>query len=378
MATTVEFKTREFKEILKAFSKFAQHSHKKTSISVAFDPLRLIMINDHAYVSATPKETIVRGDKSEYCFNPEILLGLTLRGENVALTWDNEKSPLSLVNDRLTTSLRVAVAPPDYEGLLPDKIDSTDIPLGVLIAVTKFLSIPFSFDNRKKELMPVRFRKGPDGFLIASADDGFSLAKITTTVPITAKEFDIKIPKYILDCLYSKGSVTDSTAIPVGMLEQKSLFSNGTIQIYSSGMTDESSDFDKVIYDFKPKTSFSFKPKTLGEALKPLVDLIPKKERSATVVNVEVTDKVSMSVKHQDVGEGDVDSIDDIEKIYNEESARTTSVLMHPQSFQDYTNLFTVEKGYMFANKQMVHYEGSLESGGTPIKINYLFPTVQV
>ena len=378
MTTTVEFKTNEFKDILKTFSKFAQHSHRKPSVSITFDPLRVVMKNDHAFVTAKPTEVLVTGDKTEYCFNPEILLGLTLRGENVRLSWEDENSLLSLTNDRLTTSLRVAVESPSYDSL-PSGLDAAEIPLGTLIAITKFLSIPFSFDNRKKELMPVRFRKDYDGILVASADDGFSLAKITTKIPIKDDNFDIKVPKFILDCLYSKGSIADETGILIGTRGKKSLFSNGTIDIYSAGMTDETSNFDAVIYDFKPKTSFTFKPKTLSEALKPLVDLIPKKERrTATVVKLAVTDKVSMSVKHQEVGEGNVESVDDIEKIYNEAASSKTSVLMHPQSFQDYTNLFTVEKGYLYANKQMVHYEGSIESAGAPIKINYLFPTVQV
>jgi len=375
MATTVEFKTKEFKEILKAFSKFAQHSHKKPTVSIAFDPVRLIMITDHAYVSAKPTEVMVSGDEEAYCFNPEILLGLTLRGENVSLSWQNESSVLSLINDNLSTTLRVALPHPKYDAL-PSDISSTEIPLGTLVAIAKFLSIPFSFDNRKKELMPVRFWRGPNDILVASADDGYSLAKITTGVPVTT-DFDIKVPKYILDCIYSKGSFTDVTPIKIGMKELKSLFSNGTIQIFSSGMTDESSNFDMVLYDFKAKTSFTFNPKTLAQAIKPLVDLIPKKERGGTIVKMSVSDKMSMTVKHKDVGEGKVDKVDDIDKIYNEDAAKSTSVAMHPQSFQDYTNLFSVEKGYMFANSKMVHYEGTIEAGGAAMKIEYLFPTVQ-
>lgn len=378
MTTTLELKTNDFKNILKSFGKFSQHSHKKPSISITFDPVRLVMVTDHAYISAKPIESIATGDLIDYSLNPEVLMGLTLRSDTVSLSWEDENSLLSLKNGHLDTKLRVSTPQPEFTAL-PRSIDNIEeIPVGVLVAITKFLSIPFSFDTRKKELMPVRLYKSREGCLVASADDGYSLAKINTNLPITAENFDIKVPKYIFDCLYSKGSMTELTFVDIGIKGNQSLFSNDTIQIFSSGMTDKSSDFDMVIADFKPFTSFSFKPKTLAEAIKPLVDLIPKKDRGGTVVNVAISDKMSMSVSHQDVGEGKVDEVEDIEEIYNEASERKASVFMHPQSFQDYTNLFTVEKGTMLANNRMVYYKGTFNTGSVSLNLNYLFPTVQV
>lgn len=377
MGTSVEFKTKEFKDILKTFAKFSQHTHKKTAITFTFDPPRLVMTSDHAFVSANLTEVVCDGDKDPYCFNPQILLGLTLTGDLVKLSWEGENSPLRLSCGNLKTELRVNLEIPDYPPL-PDHIDATEVPLGVLIAITKFLSIPFSFDNRKKELMPVRLWKDEKGNLAAAADDGYSLAKINTEIPIKASHFDVKVPKYIFDCLYSKGTFTDITLLDLGMSTDKSLLTNGHIDIWARGMNDRTSNFDVVIADFKPQTSFTFKPTTLAEAIKPLVDLIPKKEREGTVVKMAVSDNISMTVKHNDTGEGVIEKVEDVEDIYNEGSEKKSSVNMHPQAFHDYTNLFSVEKGTLLANNQMVYYKGAIEAGCHTISINYLFPTVQV
>lgn len=374
---TIHLKTKEFKDILKSFTKFSQHSHKAASITFAFDPFRMVMNTDHAYIDAQPKAS-VQPPLSMFTFNPEVINNLTLSGPDVALYWENSTSPLHLKCGPLATSLRVAVPAPSFENI-PENMHSVDLPLGILIAINKYLSIPFSyFKGGKKELMPVTFKKNEKGNLTVQADDGYSLARIDTEIPIDIKDFEIKVPKYMLESLYGKGDLDDETPSRIGVKDTKSFFSNGTMQIFTSGMNDEVSDFNEALSSFKATTSCEFVPKTLIEAIKPLVSILPKKDRSATILKVKLTNQMDMSLKHTEIGDGIVKEVQGVENIYHENSQTTSTINMHPQSFQEYTNLFTVEKGLFYANQDMVHYDGEIESGGKPLKVEYLFPTVQL
>jgi len=375
---TVHLKTKEFKDILKSFTKFSQHSHKAASITFAFDPFRMVMTTDHAYVDAQPKNVSVQPPTTPYTFNPSILHNISLTGPDVSLYWDSPTSTLGLKSGPLKTSLRVAVPSPSFENI-PDNMKSIDVPLGILIAINKYLSIPFSyFQGGTKELMPVVFKKNDKGNLRVLADDGYSLARFDTEIPVAIDNFEIKVPKYMMEALYGKGDINDETPSRIGVKDTKSFFSNGTIQIFTSGMNDQTSDFTEVLKSFQASTSCNFVPKTLSESIKPLVSILPKKDRSATFLRVKISDHMDMSIKHTEIGDGVINHVDNIENIYHENSNTTATINMHPQSFQDYTNLFSVDQGHFYANDKLVHYDGAIESGGMPVKIEYIFPTVQV
>jgi hypothetical protein len=336
------------------------------------------MITEHAFVSAQPQISVMT-PVTPYTFNPEILLNLTFTEGDVELWWENETGPLFLKNNHLRTSLKVAVPPPVFDAV-PDGIDSIEIPLGVLVGARKFLDIPWVFFAGNKDLMPICFYKDKNGYLVITADDGYSIAKITTPilVPTKLKSLDIKVPKYIVDCLYTKGDLTDETPMRVGINGLKSLFSNKTIQIYSSSLNDETSSFEQAIEGFKPKVSCVFNPKKLATAIKPLVGMIPKKDRSGTILSAKFTDTMSMAISHSDVGEGVVDFVDDISDIYLENSLKNATVNMQPLAFQEYTALMDVEKATMFADNRLVHYKGTCSMGGLDSTIEYIFPTVLV
>lgn len=332
------------------------------------------MATEHAYVVALPKTAEVSGDQIEYSFDPTTLLNISLPGTEVELSWAAENSDLVLKAGNLTTSLKVAVARPEFH-VLPADMPCIEIPHGVLTAVTKYLSIPFSFHDEKKELMPVRFRN-VNGNLVMTADDQFSLAKITTDVEVD-KTFDVKVPKYILDCLYGgKSSGEDSAFLKIGVGERVSMFSNEIFQIFSTDVLKETSDFDAVISRFKAKTSCRFVPKTLSTAIKPLIGMIPKKKNDDTILTVSLSDKMSLSLKHLDIGEGNIDGVDDVDEIHNENFERSYRINMFPKAFDDYTKLFAVEEGHMAANEKMVYYKGEVESGGASLDLNYIFPVV--
>ena len=156
---SVVFTNKEFKDVLSTFCKLSSHTSNthNVPISFGFDPFRMVMVTDYSFVSSVPNAT-VSGQNSPYTFNPEILLGLTYSEGNVELSWENDASALSLKNNYLSTSLRVALPAPQFDAF-PDKIDSFEIPLGLLASVKKYLEIPFVFYNGKKELTPIRFFK---------------------------------------------------------------------------------------------------------------------------------------------------------------------------------------------------------------------------
>lgn len=376
---TIHFNDKELKDLLKTFSKLAsQCSSSVAPISFDFDPFRMVMITEHAFISAQPQISVIT-PVTPYTFNPEVLLNLPFSEGDVELWWENENAPLFLKNNHLRTSLKIAVAPPQFD-VVPESIDSIDLPLGILIGARKFLDIPWVFFAGNKELMPVCFYKDKNGYLVITADDGFSIAKITTPiiVPAKLKTLDIKIPKYMVDCLYSKGDLTDETPIKIGINGLKALFSNKTIQIYTSSMNDETSSFEQAIEGFKPKVSCNFSPKQLVNAIKPLVSIIPKKDRSGTILSTQFTDVMNLSVNHTDVGEGMFDKVEGITDIYLENSAKNAVVNMQPLAFQEYTSLMDVESATMFADNKLVHYTGKCLMGGLESTIEYIFPTVLV
>jgi len=372
---TLHFNTKDFKDILKSFTKLSRYSSNTLApITFSFEPFQVSMVTEHAYIISNPNVS-VQPPVQDYSFNPEVLLDLALTDGDVSLYWENDTAPLCLKNNYLRTQLRVAVPMPEFDDI-PATMDSIEVPYGLLYAVNKFLSIPFIFFTAKKELMPVWFRKNSAGCLEISASDGYSLARINTEIPVKLKTLDIKVPKYIMECLYSKGDLKDSTPIKFGVYGLKSLFTNKTTQIYSASMNDDVSDFEVVIKDFKSNVSCDFNPKNMAEAIKPLVSILPKKDKSGAILSVKFeTDKISMSTTHKDVGEGVIDFVEGITNIYLEKSVKTSVVNMSPQAFQEYTELLDLNQASMYADNRMVYYRGVCELGEMSVDIEYVFPT---
>jgi hypothetical protein len=374
----IKFNNKEFSSLLSTFTKLAQHgAAPHASISFDFDPFRLVMITEHALISAYPVADIVQKPNCTYTFNPEVLTNLHLSEGDVVLKWDNPQDVLDICNNHLKTKLKVAMSSPVFDAV-PDKMESFDTPLGVLIGAESFLSIPFVFFSGKKEMMPVHFYKNKDNRLVISADDGFSIAKITTPILVKMDKLDVKIPKYIMECLYSKGSITDETPLKVGVNGFKTLFSNKTFQIYLSGLSENTSDFDTAIQQFKPRVSCEFIPKLLSTAIKPLVSILPKKDKNSTILHMRFKDAMSLSITHADVGNVDVDYVEGISKIYLEDDAKSISINMYPPAFQKYTELIDLGSAMLYADHRMVHYKGICLMGGLECQVEYIFPTIQI
>ena len=377
---SVIFNNKEFKEILSTFSKLAsQGSNTHTPISFAFDPFRMVMVTDHSFVSASPKVKI-EGNNTPYTFNPEILLGLTLSEGDVILSWENDSSPLSLKNNYLDTCLRIALPAPQFDAF-PDSIDCLELPVGLFAGIKRYLEIPFVFFNGKKELTPVRFYKNSKNTLSISADDGFSIARITTQIPVNNPCFDIKIPKYILDCLYSKCKADDPTLLKMGFHGFKFLMTNGVFQIFSSSLNDETSDLDLALKGFRPITRLDFSPSAMSIAAKPLLNLLPKKDRSGSIISFKIFErenKVSLSTNHIDIGTGSIEKVDGVQNIWIENEANFFAISMHPAAFYEYTSLLDIDMANLFADNRLVHYTGKINTGGMESILEYAFPTVQV
>lgn len=371
---TVHFMAKEFKELLKSFTDLSSHSSKDVApITFAFDPFQVIMMTEHAFVVSQPPVSIIP-PVQDYTFNPKILLDISYTEGDVILYWKDENSPLYLKNNYLKTALNVAVPLPEFEAI-PEAMSSIEIPVGILHAVYKFLNIPLIFSDMDKNLIPIWFKSNTEGNLEISVDIGFSLARINTSIPVNLKNLDIKVPFYIIECLYSKGSLDDNTPVKIGIHGMKSLFSNKITQIYSSSMNEESSDFETVLKDFKSNVSCDFSPKKMSDAIKPLVGLLPKKDKGNILTVKFENDIMSMLTTHKDVGEGLIEFVEGITNIYQEKSAKVSSIRMVPQAFQEYTKLLKVDQASMFANNRVVYYKGGFNIDELFVSVEYIFPT---
>ena len=372
---SVHIHSKEFKDLLKNFTRLSRISSSALApITFSFDPFQVTMMTEHAFIISRPSVSIMPPVEA-YSFNPEVLLDLSLTDGDVELYWADENAALNLKNNYLRTALRVAVPMPDFVDI-PETMNSLEVPLGLLHAVEKFISVPYIFLNGRKELMPIWFRKNAKGNLEISADDSCCMARINTNIPIKLKNLDIKIPRYIIETLYSKGDFNDTTPVRIGIQGTKSLFSNATTEIYSSNINDENTDtFDSILKDFKPMVSCDFIPKKLGDAIKPLVSMLPKKDKGSILSVSLNTDKMSMNVLHKDIGEAVIDFVEGISNIYLENSMRVGTINMVPQIFQEHTELLAVPQAALAANNRTVYYKGACTIGDQTVDVEYIFPT---
>lgn len=378
---TLTLQAKEFKSILKSLAAFsAQSFRRKPIITFGFNPnFHIVMNTDHAYISAVPLE-IQDWDQQavQYSFNPESLLRMTLGAGSIKIGWTDERSTLELKDGKLSSNLKVAVPHPSWDHL-PSEMESFPVPLGVMAAITKYTSVPFSYFKSKKELMPVRLFKNAQGFLEAAADDGYSVTKVVTEVQIPLAEFDVKLPKYALDCLFSGLDLFDTTQVKLGVKGYNILIQNQQISAFLTGLNDNMMDFNEV--ESKQSywlTSCEFIPSKLSSAVKPLISLLPAKDRQGTIIDLSLQEKMTLSLRHKDVGEAKVEDVDGISNIYNERGSKKSLIHMHPQAFQDYTSLCDMATAKMFANNQAVMYDGQVSLDTKKLNVKYLFPTVTV
>ena len=182
-----------------------------------------------------------------------------------------------------------------------------------------------------------------------------------------------------MDCLFGGSCPDKDKLVSIGVHQFSVFLENESISTIFAGMNDETADFDTIFKNVGEwKTSCKFEPKLLSEAIKPLYSFIPNKDKYGTIIVASITQqKMSLSAIHKDVGQGDKE-VKGITEIYNENSIKCMTLNMHPQAFYEFTNLFSVEEARMYANSNTIYYDGSIKLNSGPIKIKYLFPTVQV
>ena len=366
--------SKEFKELLKSFTRLSRVSSNTIApITFTFEPFSASMMTEHAFIVSKPTVSILP-PISEYTFNPEILIDLALTDGDVELHWLDGNSALNIKNNFLRTALRVATPTPEFIDI-PENMTAIEIPIGLLHAVEKFISVPYIFLGTKKELIPIWFRKNAKGNLEISADDSCSLARINTNIPVKLKTLDIKIPRYVIETLYSKGDLNDVTPVRMGIQGMKALLANKNTQIYLAGMEEEMVSFDSVLKDYKPMVSCDFVPRKVSDAIKPLVSILPKKDKGSILVVSVDSKKMSMDILHQDIGEGIIEFVEGISNIYLENSAKLATINMVPQIFQEHTELLNVPQANMSANNRLVYYKGGCNIGDFVIDVEYIFPT---
>jgi hypothetical protein len=377
----VRIKTKELESILKTFSVFSAQSFKKTSaITMSIDNgLQMIMSNDYSHVFAFPQAEVLEGSKgSVYSFDSSTLMDLSIPGEVVDLSWKDINSPLTVQGGKFKTELRIAVKTPSFKDLPKTIENSVPVPLGFLGAVSTFLQVPFSYFKSKKDLLPIRiFERG--GFLCACADDGFSVVDLASSIP-APPSYEIKVPYYIIQALFSKAKISNDKYVKIGSTGYNVSLTNEVISVFTSGLNDQSIDIEETLKKQKEwVTSCTFSPKLLSSAIKPLMSLVPAKDTTgAIIVAAFGGEKLGLSIRHPSLGNAQMDEVDGVKDLLNEKSINLVNINMHPKAFQDYTSLFGVEEGKIFANNNAVLYDGKLEVGGQNCRLRYIFPTVQL
>lgn len=373
---------KEFKNILKAFTTFSQMSYRKTpTVTFSLSPsFRMVMSTDHAFINAVPeKSEVIESSDNAYSFNPERLLKLAINGKEIEMSWENENSPLTIKCGRFVTNLSVAVKHPKFE-YSPEKLKYYKVPIELMHCVAKYMAIPFSFYKAKRDMMPVQMIY-KEGKFIAQADDKFSLAKLETDIDLEA-EFDVKVPYYVLDTLYKGQSAKDlkESFVDIGAKDYSIFLRNQAISVFLTGLNDQMLDFDDTKSNFSRwQTSFDFNSKQFSSEIKPVLSLLPTKDKSGTYVELGVTSQgVSLQLSHQDVGNARSSNVEGVQNCFNEDANNKVLIRMHPQAFEDYTSLFDFDVGKFLANQQCVSYSGEQEFNFGKLKLEYLFPTVQV
>jgi len=373
---SVTLKTKEFKKMLKVFAKFSALNIQSKWSTIAIEveesgKARFVLDTDRALVSANP-DVVSSEVGVPYFFNPDTLGKMTMYGDLVTLSWESAASPLAVTDKRFSANLNVAVPRPDYRNIPTDYTLFT-IPTPVITAVSSYLNIPYAYFKSKKELTPIHFRSTAEGKLTISADDGFSLARLDTNVDVPP--IDFKVAKYIIDSLFF-GDITGDE-VKLGVKDFCIFLSNGETCVVTSGMNDQTSEFDQVYGSLGQwSTSCKFNPKDLVTYIEPLTSVIPQKDASGSIIHLAMRpERAQMSMKHKDIGELQSDDVKSMTEIFNENSVKNIVINMHPQAFHDYTGMLKVDTAKMYANMRVVYYEAMASEA---IKVRYLFPTVQV
>jgi len=370
----------EFKKTLKIFETFSKQGYVRSTVTatVIENRLEFLLQTDHALVRAQPLTATVVGSLPRYSFDPALLLKMTFVKGPITLSWTNENSLLLLTNGKLRAELRVAIPKHVEPRVSRQNLCELEIPYGVMCAFRKYLDLQCSYYKTKKDYLPIQIQTLDNGQVIAiGGDGGYSMGYIKTPI-ICNTPFQVSIPKYAFDCMFPKvAKELDSTAmVKFGARDNSVLLDNGSIRAMLGCLTDRPDVLPDNPTD-GTKSSCEFIPKTLTESIKPLLGVIPDKDRSGTVLKVALgATTMDLSVQHKDTGLGAVEGVPGVGNIYHEVNVRSSTINMHPQAFKDYTALFDVERGKMYYCGNSVCYQGAVKAGGMDLEIGYLFPTV--
>jgi DNA polymerase III sliding clamp (beta) subunit (PCNA family) len=386
-------KTKDLLSILKTFSDFANQSLTGNSLvaTISSQPEPCIaMMTDHAYVSCplkNLKDCTFNENFSSYTFNPRPVLDMLLAGNKVTLEWFDANSPLQVTDARLIASLKIATKKPAGGFSTFEKIESIKIPIGILHYAYHQTDIPYAYYSADSNLAPVRFYSKGDGILNVSADDSYSIARAQSKIDVQ-KTFDVKVPRYVLKSLFSVAPENPNLLVNFAFGVAVGYFENSLVKVMFSTLLDDIVDFDDIYKSQTGwKTSCKFHPREWVTSIKPLMALIPAKDRSGSMINFEATNKIKLSLLHGEIGQATVDNLEGVSGIYNENNAKNVLIRMHPKAFYEYTSLLSCEEALFAATTNVVHYKGSLKHkykkdsilpALPDMSVEYLFPTVQV
>ena len=378
---SIKIDTKEFKKILKLSQEFSEHSHNQSSaVLIKGSPSpTFLMVTDHNQITVRPNSAVSQ-PSPDYVFNPTLLERCTFTNKQVELKYVDAKSPITILDGKLTTTLRASLNM-QFEGELPAVPPQISIPIDVFMAVCRFSEIPCSYTKMNSDQIGINFEDNK-GFLKIYTTDGYSMLQIETNIP-TPGGFSICIPTYVIRCFANAIEVKNDTApVSIGVDGYRVCLDHPQVSVIATAKADETVfDFDEIMAKQLNNitASCSFEPKAFLSNLKPLANLIPPKDKSGPFIVFEFRDdKGYLSLKHKDIGEAVHEGVDGITNLKFEKNLKACHTNLHVQAAVDYTGLLDGEPALMYLSGRAMYYEIKPKYGSHELKCKFMFPSVSL
>jgi hypothetical protein len=381
--TKITMPSKEFKSALKMIETFAENNTiSRTTIMIhptgnAKLPIAFTLVNDYVQMQFSPKDTTAEGDLSFIC-DPEWLAKISPQSKTIELSWKDNTSIL-ITDGKIKSNLKCGVSS-KFTGFFPPTKFDAAIPGAVFKKLLDTCKLPGVYHKVVLEQLPMRIYCD-QGLLCGTTDDSYSVMKFESDCPIP-QNIDLYIPRYVADALLELDFEKDN--IQIGQEGFRIHIASSNFSMICTGPDVQIQTMESAIEaQGAVKLSAKFKPDLLAKAVKPLISLMPSKDRSgAYVVTYFEMDKgMSIEIKHSNF-DSSVGGIDGISDLYIERGARSLHANMHPAGFLAYTNLLETTDAEMKFYDRAVLY-----SCTSPVKVGersytekrqYLFPMVEV
>lgn len=339
----------------------------------------MTLVNDYVQAQYLFKEAVISDPLKPFVFNPDLLVKLPFGQKIINMSWVNN-SVLYVEDGKFKSNLQIGKMH-KFEGYHPTLDVNVRIPGPLLGKLFEHCILPGVYHKVDLSQLPVRIY-GLEGVLCGSYDDSYSVMQMRTDAMFSDK-INIQIPRFVADALTSI-DLADEESIGIGQNGYQIVFVGRNFSLSCTGLNHDIIELDSAVAEQGAvSVTVDFSPKDLADAIKPLVKLIPAKDTSAAyIVAVFDEGKMSVTMKHSQVGDATSEDITGMDNMYIERGLKSTHANLHPAGFQAYTQLLSTPMATMQVYPKAVLFKCKEVIETTSGKINsvrdYLFPSVEV